>query len=172
VRRGEQSERDGGGEPTGTGITWERRRTRLVLPTLLVTAALAASVLGFVSPIRQLLAQEERIRSAKARVSDLDDENDKLQERIGQLQRDAVVEQIAREELGLVRPGEEAYVLVPKPPPPAPTTPAAPGATGESVPTTAAPAPTPAAPLPPQSAPPAPSENDGYHGMGTPLPPG
>ncbi|MBX7160283.1 MAG: septum formation initiator family protein [Acidimicrobiia bacterium] len=99
-----------------TGFTWERRRTRMILPVLLVVAVLSAVVLGFVSPIRQLLAQERRIDETQSKADELDAKNQRLNERIDQLQRDTVVEQIAREELGLVMPGEEAYVLVPAPP--------------------------------------------------------
>lgn len=99
--------------PEETGVTWERRRGRMVLPVMLVVAILSAIVLGFVSPIRQLVAQERRIDETQAVAEDLDARNARLNERIEQLQRDPVVEQIAREELGLVMPGEEAYVLVP-----------------------------------------------------------
>lgn len=99
----------------GTGVTWERRRARLVLPALLVVAVLSTVVLGFVSPIRQLLAQERRISETRQQAERLDAKNVRLNERIDQLQRDSVVKQIAREELGLVMPGEEAYVLVPRP---------------------------------------------------------
>lgn len=99
-----------------TGVTWERRRARLILPVLLVVAVLSAVVLGFVSPIRQLLAQERRIDETRGQADDLDAKNQRLNQRIDQLQRDPVIEQIAREELGLVMPGEEAYVLVPTAP--------------------------------------------------------
>lgn len=98
-----------------TSITWERRRVRLILPVLLVVAVLSAVVLGFVSPIRQLLAQERRIDETRGQADELDAKNQRLNERIDQLQRDSVIRQIAREELGLVMPGEEAYVLVPTP---------------------------------------------------------
>lgn len=105
-----------------TGVTWERRRARLVLPVLLVVAVLSAVVLGFVSPIRQLLAQQRRIVDTREEADVLDAKNARLNDRIDQLQRDSVVEQIAREELGLVMPGEEAYVLVPAPASGPPTT--------------------------------------------------
>lgn len=142
--------------PDETGVTWERRRARMVLPVLLVLAVLSAVVLGFVSPIRQLLAQERRIDETRAVADDLDARNDHLDERVQQLQRDVVVEQIAREELGLVKPGEEAYVLVPPrpgaavPAPPAKRGPEAPAAT-----TTTAPPPS---TLPPGEAPPTTAE--------------
>ena len=42
--------------------------------------------------------------------------NERMRERVEYLQTDAGVEEIAREKLGLVRPGELAYAVVPPPP--------------------------------------------------------
>lgn len=130
-----------GAPPEETGVTWERRRARLVLPVLLVVAVLSAVVLGFVSPIRQLLAQQRRIERTSEEADALDAKNVRLNDRIEQLQRDSVIEQIAREELGLVMPGEEAYVIVPGAP--ATAAPPEPGSTLPVPPTTTAVASTP-----------------------------
>ena len=42
--------------------------------------------------------------------------NERMRERVTYLQTDAGVEEVAREKLGLVRPGELAYAVVPPPP--------------------------------------------------------
>lgn len=42
--------------------------------------------------------------------------NERMRERVEYLQTDAGVEEVAREKLGLVRPGELAYAVVPPPP--------------------------------------------------------
>lgn len=141
----------------GTGVTWERRRARLVLPVLLVVAVLATVVLGFVSPIRQLLAQERRISETRQQAERLDAKNARLNERIDQLQRDSVVKQIAREELGLVMPGEEAYVLVPRPAAAAPD--AAPPTTKAAT----------ALPVAPTTISPPPTQPSGTSGSGAPT---
>ena len=45
-------------------------------------------------------------------------ENELLEQRITVLKTDAEVERIAREQYNLVRPGEEAYAVLPAPAPP------------------------------------------------------
>jgi cell division protein FtsB len=46
----------------------------------------------------------------------LREHNERLRDRVAYLQTDAGVEEVAREKLGLVRPGELAYAVVPPPP--------------------------------------------------------
>lgn len=93
--------------------------------TLLVSAAgLSICVLTLISPVRQLLAQEGRIAEVRRESEDLDRRNAELEARIEQLSDDSEIERLAREELGLVKPGEEVYVVLPdpgtgQPPPPA-----------------------------------------------------
>jgi cell division protein FtsL len=55
------------------------------------------------------IADLERTRSS------LIEENQRLREQIRLLQQPSYIERVAREQLGLVRPGEIAVVLVPKP---------------------------------------------------------
>ena len=43
--------------------------------------------------------------------------NDRLRDRVGLLKTEAGGEEVAREKLGLVKPGELAYAVVPPPPP-------------------------------------------------------
>ena len=94
---------------------------RAVLPT----AALVALV-GFlfvaVFPTRTWLAQRDAIAAEEARLEVLTDQNGRLAARVQELQTDAELERLAREQYNLVKPGEEAYAILPAPgdPPPAP----------------------------------------------------
>jgi cell division protein DivIC len=50
-------------------------------------------------------------------VEALENHNERLRERVRLLKTDAGVEEVAREKLGLVKPGELAFAVVPPPPP-------------------------------------------------------
>jgi cell division protein FtsL len=80
----------------------------LAAALLLVSSAQAAYRLYRLS---QQVAELEYQRAA------LLEENRRLREEIRRLYDPAYVERVAREELGLVRPGEIAVVLVPRPAP-------------------------------------------------------
>ena len=83
--------------------------------------ALVASVLvvGFllvaVFPTRTLLTQRSDTGKAQTELAELEASNRQLTERIAELQTDEEIERIAREEHGMVRPGEEAYAVLPRP---------------------------------------------------------
>lgn len=103
-----------------------RRRT-----TLLLLAAAGAVLVAFVTnvvPVSQILAQRAEVEEARSDLARLEAENAVLAARVEALQSPAEVERLARDRLGYVRPGEEAYVLVdptgPEPTAPAPTAPA------------------------------------------------
>jgi cell division protein FtsB len=85
---------------------------RLVWAALL-TVVLIGLVFLFVLPGRTLLGQERSIARNHQRISVLNQENAKLQDRIKQLQNPAQIEQIARQEFGLVLPGQQAYAIIP-----------------------------------------------------------
>ncbi|MDP9404873.1 MAG: septum formation initiator family protein [Actinomycetota bacterium] len=71
-----------------------------------------------VFPTRTYLAQRRSIETAERRVMVLSTENDKLASRVQRLNTDAEIERLAREQYNLVRPGEEAYAILPSPSPP------------------------------------------------------
>ena len=89
-----------------------RRRGRLA-PIIagLLLAALAFTVSG-VFPIRQLIQQRQQVDAARAQLDALRFENDRLADEIDALHTDQEIERIAREQYGLVRPGEEAFVII------------------------------------------------------------
>lgn len=71
-----------------------------------------------VFPSRTYLAQTRSIDLAERRVSVLSDQNDKLAARVQRLNTDAEIERLAREQYNLVRPGEEAFAILPSRPSP------------------------------------------------------
>jgi cell division protein FtsB len=81
---------------------------------LVVVLAGAAFVLFF--PSRQLIAQRAHISDLERRLVELRTENQMLDEDVARLTDPAELETLARERLGLVRPGERAYVVDPVPP--------------------------------------------------------
>lgn len=100
-------------------------RLSAVLAVPLVFYALYATGLKALDSYR-LHLQAEQIRQE---IRDLRSENIRLQEAILVARTDAAIEQIAREQLGLVKPGDNALVVLPPPgqparaAAPAPTTP-------------------------------------------------
>ena len=100
-------------------------RRRRLLGLLLASVVLAGLLFLFVLPGRTYLSQRSNLSSTAARIRVLGAENAKLQQRAKQLKTDAEVERLAREQYGLVKPGEQAFaILPPKPPPPPPPAPA------------------------------------------------
>lgn len=91
-----------------------RRATKAVVAVVTVTGLVF--VFGF--PVRTLLAQSHQTTVAQTRVKDLSAENAKLAQRAAQLKTDAEIRQIARQDYGLVMPGEHAYAIVPPATPP------------------------------------------------------
>jgi cell division protein FtsB len=91
--------------------------------------ALVGFLFAFVYPTRTYLDQRKQIAGAQGRLDVLDSQTRSLERDTERLRGDAEVERIAREQYGLVRPGETPYVIVPEttptttPPTTAPTTP-------------------------------------------------
>lgn len=107
------------------------RRLRRTFVGLVLTGVLLAVLLTFVFPTRTFLAQRASISDAREQLRVLEQQNDQLADRAALLRDDAEIERIAREQYNLVRPGEEAYAVLPPPgaaqaptattlPPPAP----------------------------------------------------
>jgi cell division protein FtsB len=89
------------------------RRRRAVMAVTIGGLALIGLLFAFVFPIRTYLAQRGQISSASAHLAQLQRDTRQVEAQSRQLRGDAAVERIAREEYGLVRPGETPYVLVP-----------------------------------------------------------
>lgn len=89
----------------------ERRRT---LSSLLALAALVAVVItaAGIFPFRQIVADRRSVSLAQEQLLALREENTRLEAEVAVLSSDVEVERLAREQFGLVRPGETAFVVV------------------------------------------------------------
>jgi cell division protein FtsB len=95
----------------------------IVLASLLVVALLFV----FVFPTRSYLSQRHDLAQAESRLELLRSQRKQLEREAKKLGTDAEIERLAREKYHLVKPGEQAYVVIPSDPaPPATTTTAAP----------------------------------------------
>ncbi len=86
-----------------------RRAVRI----LLASVAAAGILFLFVLPGRTWLAQDRSISVTERRAQVLAQENARLARRVAQLHSTAYIEQVARQEYGLVMPGEKAYAILP-----------------------------------------------------------
>ena len=75
------------------------------LIAVLLIVALAVTLAG-IFPFRQILAQNRQVENSQNKLTALQQENAVLQQQIDDLMTDAGVEQLAREQLGMVEPGE------------------------------------------------------------------
>ena len=82
----------------------------------------------FLWPARTWLEQSRAMSTAQRRESVLARENSVLANRVAQLGSTAYIEQVARQQYGLVMPGEKAYGILP----PAATTTVPPASGGSS----------------------------------------
>ena len=90
---------------------------------LLAIGLIVAAFLVFF-PTKQLVAQRVRMRQLETRLVQLQESNRELEAEVERLKDPGELELLARERLGLVKPGEESYLFVPTPSPdptPAPT---------------------------------------------------
>lgn len=94
------------------------RRVPVLVGVVIVFAVLFLGLF----PTRSYLTQRQAIAAEKEKVAILRTENRRLASRVERLHTDAEIERLAREQYNLVKPGEEAYAILPGPadPPPAP----------------------------------------------------
>lgn len=109
----------GAGEPASRDDTppfGRRRHGRFAVGTVavLVVAALVAAL--FVLPVRAWLGQRRALAETEEQLDLLWRENKRLEVVYDELQTDAVVEQQAREQFGLIKPGELPLSVLPAPP--------------------------------------------------------
>lgn len=82
---------------------------------LLVSVVLVGILFAAVFPTRTYLAQRASISRAEKQLQVLGEQNADLQAQATKLQSDAEIERLAREQYNLVKPGEEAYAVLPPP---------------------------------------------------------
>lgn len=111
-----RSTKRGSTAPTRAGATRARNATpharlqRWVAPVLVsITIVLAAWT---VYPVLRIQYQHEReLQTLQAELDGLKRRNETLREQVDRLKTPEGVEQAARESLGMVKPGEQAYVV-------------------------------------------------------------
>ena len=89
---------------------------------------------GAVYPTRTYLAQQRELRAAHHKLELFKEQNGRLEAEAKRLESDEEIERIARARFNLVKPGEEAYAIVPVPAKPGAP---APGASPAPAPTRA-----------------------------------
>jgi len=89
--------------------TQKRKRPGAIVAVLLLVVL--AIVLAGVFPFRQLIAQERLVENTQAKLDALVVENEGLQAEIDAVASRTELERIAREQYGMVRPGETSYVV-------------------------------------------------------------
>jgi cell division protein FtsB len=94
-------------------------RAPRLLGLVLGSIGLAAVLFLFVLPSRTYLAQRHSLSAVETQLQVFRAQNAKLAAEAAQLQSDADIERIARQDYGLVKPGEKAYVIQPAAPAPA-----------------------------------------------------
>lgn len=92
----------------------DRRRTRadLLLGVLLLTT-LVLGVLVLAPPFEDYRAARQRVALLEQQASALEAENARLASRVEDLDDPVTIELLARQQQGLVRPGDVPYVLTP-----------------------------------------------------------
>lgn len=90
----------------------ERRRFGFGRLLLIVMVAMVIVAASGIFPFRQLIAQGRSVDLAQQKLDALVEENMRLEQRVAALQSPQEVERLAREQFGLVMPGEIAYVAV------------------------------------------------------------
>jgi cell division protein FtsB len=87
----------------------QHRRAPLIAILLLV--ALSITLAG-IFPFRQLIAQQRQVDNTREKLDALVVENAALEDQVTALQTEPEVERLAREQYGLVNPGETPYAVV------------------------------------------------------------
>jgi cell division protein FtsB len=94
-----------------------RRAGRVLIPALGVAVFLGVLVIG-VFPTRTYLSQRRQVDAAEAQLRQLTRHNAAMRSEAAHLQNDSAIEDHARQDFDLSKPGEEVYRILPAPPVP------------------------------------------------------
>lgn len=86
-----------------------RQRGWAVVATTVAVGVLFVAVF----PTRTWLAQRQELAATERKVAVLSKQNAEMTARVRRLNTDAEIERLARQDYNLVRPGEEAYAILP-----------------------------------------------------------
>jgi cell division protein DivIC len=90
------------------------RRVRLTARASVLAVLVLILLTLSVAPLRTLLDQRSELARLEQRTAVLEQRNARLEQRIAQLNDPTYLERLARGCLGMVEPGEIAFVLVPR----------------------------------------------------------
>jgi cell division protein FtsL len=91
-----------------------RRRVRLSPRGLLLLVAVCLILVAAIAPARNLMQQRAQLAHLRQQEIQLQHQNDVLQARVTQLGDPSYLEKLARQCLGMVKPGEVAFVTIPQ----------------------------------------------------------
>jgi cell division protein FtsB len=91
-----------------------RGRSRFTARGAILAIVVTALLLYLVVPLRTYMAQRDHLGQLERQTKVLEQQNGLLQLKIKQLHDPAYLERIARECLGMVKPGEIGFIVVPK----------------------------------------------------------
>jgi cell division protein FtsB len=118
---------------TGTGTPAPKKkaapgakRTAITTRAAILAVVLCVLALALTVPLRQYVAQRGKVAQLRAKQAQAQARVDALEARKAQLQDPAYVEELARERLHFVRPGEVPYIVLTPAPKPAPVKPGTP----------------------------------------------
>lgn len=95
------------GRPSQTALRWLLRRIAFVSSLLLVGFVVYSGVEGLL----QANSLDDRIIETRAEIEQLRYATEQLAALVAWLDSDAYIERVAREDLGMVRPGEESFAV-------------------------------------------------------------
>ena len=102
-----------------TGLTQKRKRTRVIirpssiLTRVVITATIVLSIAALLTLRTTQASADARVEDLKSQAAQQKQENDRLEQNIDNLGSLDSVEQIAKDELGLVNP--DSVVITPNP---------------------------------------------------------
>jgi cell division protein FtsB len=88
-------------------------RVRFTSRAIALGVVVLTLLVAGIYPLRTFLAERARIASLEQRAHELKHDNASLEQTIARLHDPAYLERLARECLGMVRPGEVSFLIVP-----------------------------------------------------------
>lgn len=88
------------------------RFSRSKLPALVLIILLLYLIVSFSLQFNKLYAMQGELRQVQKQMAELQVKNAQLRDQLRLVQSDAYIEQMAREKLGLVKPGESRIITV------------------------------------------------------------
>jgi cell division protein FtsB len=89
-------------------------RSRFTARGALLAVVITALLLSLVVPLRTYMAQRDHLSKLEGQTRVLQQQNAILEAKVRQLHDPAYLERLARECLGMVKPGEIGFIVVPK----------------------------------------------------------